>query len=797
MVAASGSSDKSKPGRRACLRLWNRGAKREKCTQLYFGGGFAKLSAMSPQGFSSAPGTGSVGSGTEPPLVALDGSPESLGAVYRYLKRLDAAGALSVAQWLNSIVALRSATEPNDSGPVRIALENLQAANEELRACNEELRLHGEETAAQREELRASNVELLEANHVLHRSVRELGRANGDLETLLTSMNIATVFLDPALRILRFTPAAGSVLHLRPGDVGRPLTDLNTLSDYPTFPDDAARVLAHLGSTEREIQARDGSRHLARLSPYCTSENRLAGLVFTLVDVTARWEAEEARRKTEARLNAFVQRSSAGIGETDATGRFIAVNARFCELAGRPEAELLTLRIKDITHPDDWPRNRQLIEEFWQGGGQSYLIEKRFLRPDGTVVWVQNSVSGSWDAAGQIESCFAVCVDVTERRAAEAALGRSEARFRMFIESVSDYGVLFLDSQGGVTSWNAGAERIKGYTAEEVIGQPHAIFYPPEQRAADLPARDLAHARAMGHYEGEDWRMRKDGSLFWSEELILPLPDLPGEEPGFGVICRDLTTQRAADQERARLLSAEQAARREAEEANRVKDRFLASLSHELRTPLTPLQLALFSLRREKRLTAGGRELLAMMARGLETEIRLIDDLLDISRITHGKLDLQRAPLDLHACLFDTLEVCRGDFDTRGLQLTVDLAASRAGISGDAHRLQQVFWNLFKNAAKFTPAEGQVTVRSRDSGDTHLEIEVIDTGVGMNPASLAKIFDAFEQGSAEVTHRFGGLGLGLAISQAIVEAHGGQLLAASEGINRGATFTVRLPLALG
>lgn len=662
---------------------------------------------------------------------------------------------------------------------------------------NEELRATGEELDSHREELRMTNAELVTVNAEFQRHVREAGRSNSDLKNLMAATNIATVFLDRALRIQHFTPPAVSILHLRPDDVGRPFTDLDGLPGYHTLSADATHVLDHLAQVEREVCAPDGSRYLAHLSPYLTLDARIVGVVLTLINVTVRWEAEEARRKTEARLNAFVQRSNAGIGETDAFGRFTAVNARFCEIVGRPEAELLTLRIEDVTHPDDWPRNRQSFDRFWRHGGSPYLIEKRFLRPDGTVVWVQNSVSAGRDAAGQIESCFAVCVDITERRAAEAALHRSEARFRLFIESVSGYGIFFLDSAGRITSWNAGAERIKGYTAEEVIGQPASIFYTPAQIAAGDPPRDLAQARNTGRFEAEDWRVRKDGTLFWSEDILLPLSDRPGEEPGFGVICRDLTARRAADQEHARLLSAEQSARREAEAANQVKDRFLASLSHELRTPLTPVQLALFGLRREKRLSAGGRELLAMIARGLDTEVRLIDDLLDVSRITHGKLELHREPLDLHACLFDTLEVCREDFDTRGLQLTVDLAASRAGVFGDAHRLQQVFWNLFKNAAKFTPAEGRVAVRSRNPGETHVEVEVIDTGYGMEPPSLVKIFDAFEQGSAEVTHRFGGLGLGLAISHAIVEAHGGRLTATSEGSDRGSTFTVLLPLSPG
>ncbi|HEX3131523.1 MAG TPA: ATP-binding protein [Thermoanaerobaculia bacterium] len=229
--------------------------------------------------------------------------------------------------------------------------------------------------------------------------------------------------------------------------------------------------------------------------------------------------------------------------------------------------------------------------------------------------------------------------------------------------------------------------------------------------------------------------------------------------------------------------------------ANDAKDQFLATLSHELRTPLTPVLAIVAGLQEDDRAKGLKREL-DVIRRNVELEARLIDDLLDLTRITRGKLELSFGPTDARQVLMHALQTCARDLASKKLQLSTVLSAEDHGVSADGPRLTQVFWNLVRNAVKFTPEGGSVRVRSWNQ-DGWLAVEVLDNGIGIGPETLPRIFDAFEQGQRSITRRYGGLGLGLAISKAILELHGGTLSAVSEGRDRGASFTVRLPLSSG
>lgn len=256
-------------------------------------------------------------------------------------------------------------------------------------------------------------------------------------------------------------------------------------------------------------------------------------------------------------------------------------------------------------------------------------------------------------------------------------------------------------------------------------------------------------------------------------------------------VTRSLARARAAAE---RSAEAEHRARAEAETANQAKDQFLAALSHELRTPLSPVLAVIAGLEAEGRLASDVRERLAVIRRNVELEARLIDDLLDLTRITRGKLELKPEVTDLRQVLEQALEACCPQGAAERSRFRFEMPVTDFRIWGDAPRLTQVFWNLFRNALKFTPDGGPIHVRARHEEPSELAVEVVDTGIGIEPERLTRIFDAFEQGQRKITRQFGGLGLGLAISRAIVDLHGGRLTASSEGSGRGSTFTVRLPI---
>ncbi|MDP9003976.1 MAG: response regulator [Verrucomicrobiota bacterium] len=256
-------------------------------------------------------------------------------------------------------------------------------------------------------------------------------------------------------------------------------------------------------------------------------------------------------------------------------------------------------------------------------------------------------------------------------------------------------------------------------------------------------------------------------------------------------LAEELAQRAALAVDNAGLYKAAQKARAEAERANRAKDSFLAMLSHELRTPLTPVLTSVLALEQEENLPEETRASLQMIRRNVELEARLIDDLLDLTRISKGKVQLSLEEVDAHVLLRSAVEICQADIDHKNLSLETALAAEKVCLEADPARLQQIFWNLLKNAVKFTPAGGRLAIRTANS-DGQLRVEVSDSGMGIDAETLPKIFNAFEQGERT---RLGGLGLGLAISKALVETHHGKLTAESPGRNQGATFTATFPVA--
>jgi len=397
---------------------------------------------------------------------------------------------------------------------------------------------------------------------------------------------------------------------------------------------------------------------------------------------------------------------------------------------------------------------------------------------------------------------FAVgmALDVTDRKRAEEALARSQERLRLVIENAREYAIISIDLERRVTMWNSGAEHILGYREDEIIGQPADLIFTPEDRAKGACEKEMETALQEGRASDERWHQRKDGGRFWGSGVMTSMHDSNGQIIGFVKIFRDhsekLRATEALEKSRKEIWEALQEterARDEAQAAGRAKDEFLGMVSHELRTPLTPVPIIVDALRRRKDLPADLLPSLERIRKSVDEEVALIDNLLELTRVTHGKLEIAQQPVDVHEAILRATQVTEDEISRKEQVLVSELSAAETEVTGDLLRLQQVFWNLLRNAAKFTPRKGAITVRSRNE-ENQIVVEVSDTGIGIEAESLQKIFDAFEQGSATVTREFGGLGLGLAIAQAAIKAHQGSLRAFSHGRNRGATFIISLPL---
>src|SRR5438552_14127668 len=366
-----------------------------------------------------------------------------------------------------------------------------------------------------------------------------------------------------------------------------------------------------------------------------------------------------------------------------------------------------------------------------------------------------------------------------------SVLHQTAEQFHILVDSVEEYAIYMLDPNGTVVTWNKGAQKIKGYMPGEIIGKNFACFYTAEDVAAGKPQRNLSEAARHGNIRDQGLRVRKDGSTFEAEVILTVLRDDKGNIRGYSKVTRDIT-----DQIRSRESEAEKIA---AQKASKAKDDFLAALSHELRTPLTPaLAAATYLQENAGKLPNEFAEDVQIIDRNLQLQARLIDDLLDLTRITHGKLPLTLERVDANALVRDAIEIAQSAIAAKKLNVSTEFDATKPCILGDSIRLQQVFWNLINNAVKFTPSGGQIAIRTSNDDTGHFHFEIRDNGIGIEQERLDSLFTPFEQADASVSRQFGGLGLGLAISKHLVELHHGTIEGESRGRSFGATFKVSL-----
>jgi PAS domain S-box-containing protein len=370
---------------------------------------------------------------------------------------------------------------------------------------------------------------------------------------------------------------------------------------------------------------------------------------------------------------------------------------------------------------------------------------------------------------------------IVAREQTNQKLEESEQRYRTLVEQVKDYAIFMTDLQGRATSWNEGVRRVLGYGGEEFIGMDVGGLFTPEDVAAGVPEAELQEAATTGTAGNDRWMRRKDGSRFWASGVTTALRDESGAHIGYTKVMRDLTLR----------IQAEESLK----QADRRKDEFLATLAHELRNPLAPLRNSVNILH----LTAADDPATARLCETMERQVthlvRLVDDLLEVSRITRGKIELRKERLELAAVTRNAVETSRPLIDSSGVQLAISLPQEPIIVDGVPVRLGQVFANLLNNAAKYTNQGGQIWFTARREGEEAV-ISIRDTGIGIPPDVVPKVFDMFMQVDGATTRAQGGLGIGLTLVRSLVELHDGTVTARSEGPGAGSEFIVRLPVAV-
>ena len=514
---------------------------------------------------------------------------------------------------------------------------------------------------------------------------------------------------------------------------------------------------------------------------------RVTGILVHGIDVTDRKLAEIELYESRERFQKIVSQAATGVVQLDHEGRITLVNQKYCEMVQRLESELLGASVLDVTAPDSVPVTLEAVQRL-VAGEAGVVVEKEYLRRDGSVMPATSSVNALRGPNGEFQGLVAIVVDTTESRRAAEKLRASEERYRTLFESVDQGFCIFemiFDAQDRPVDYrflemnpmfeaHTGLHDAVGRTAREMIPTLDAFWFETYGRVAQTgePVRFENAAPAMGRWF-DVYATRLGG------------PD----SRRVALLFSDITARKQSEETLRKLAS-------DLEEADRRKTEFLATLAHELRNPLAPIRSGLSVMRLKGDNAASVARVREMMERQVSHMVHLIDDLLDIARISGGKLELKKERADLRGVLASAVETSLPLIETGRHELSVDVPAHAVPVEADVTRIAQVVANLLNNAAKYTPNGGRIGLSLRVEGSEAL-IAVSDNGIGIPQDELLSVFEMFSQVGHHLERAQGGLGIGLSLVRRLVDMHGGSVAAASGGPHAGSTFTVRLPLADG
>jgi PAS domain S-box-containing protein len=496
------------------------------------------------------------------------------------------------------------------------------------------------------------------------------------------------------------------------------------------------------------------------------------------------------------RLAAIVESSDDAIISKDLSGIINSWNAGAQRIFGYEADEAIGNSIMMLIPADRQHEETEIVGRLRRGERIEHFETVR-LRKGGEAINVSLTISPVKNAQGEVTGASKIARDITESKKAEEALRRA-LDFDETVMSSMGEGLYTVDSEGRVTFMNPAAQKMFGWSLDEILGRRiHDVVHHSHRDGTSFPAEECAGLKVLrdgaGLSDYEDVFIRKDGTFF--DVVYSSSPLRTGAKVGLAVVFRDISERKQAEAERERLLAAEQEARAEAEKANRLKDEFLATLSHELRNPLNVVIGYAEILRRSTE--SHKHEFVVKAAetirRNALAQSQLVSDLLDLSRLQMGKLSLERQPVSLSTIISDAIETVRSEATAKSITLEVDLDPDVVVVEGDPIRLGQIAWNLLNNAIKFTPAKGTVKI-ALAQGEETARLTVADSGQGISPEFLPHVFEMFRQADASTARRQGGMGIGLALVKQLAQLHGGQVAVESEGIGKGARFTVSIPL---